>query len=309
MLEMDLAMGRVGQEEFEKKKVAIENLRNDPATKMKIAQQKIDMMTPFVNQGNPMFQGEMTRGLKRWQAKYDSLGAQVAKQQEKAADRQFQMAKLAITETGKNLRAASKDGKVSQKQIDDHREVAMQHLVGWGQQEGLSIQIDPEGGIAASMTEAEIAEFTKEADKLGFSVYASPTEEGRDLGSWWQFKGKEPLYSISIVPKFADKGGEASGEAPKSGLQALIDKGREIQGGQPKTENPAVQIPNDREAINALNARDKKESLTEQVRAFEASEDFQKPFRLDIDPAKSRAAKRKVKKQTKKSFLRKPPGN
>lgn len=80
-IERDFKNGKMDAVEFRKRKAAIENLKMDIPKKMEIANKNIELLGRFTNVGNPLFQGEIVNGLKRWQAKHDSLQKQWADRQ------------------------------------------------------------------------------------------------------------------------------------------------------------------------------------------------------------------------------------
>jgi hypothetical protein len=217
----------------------------------------------------------------------------IAKQQgvlAKQGDRAFEMQKLDITEAGKNIRAALKRGKPpTQKRVDAHNLLGKQHLVGWGQQNGYAIQMDEEtGAVMARMTKAEIKELKKQAGELGFSVYEQPTEDERDRPGW--FTGDDPLYSISIVPKFAEKGSQPiKTPGGKEGTaNAFIDKFLP-QGDVIEQPAPEMQLqPSHGTELQSSGAVTGQEALSEEEAIARANQ-----LRGESNPIKIRMGKRK----------------
>ena len=88
----------------------------------------------------------------------------------------------------------------------------------------------------------------------------------------------------------------------------LVAEGHKIMGGKKETASPEIpDVVSDQKAIEDIKKRDKEQTITQRLQEFEASEEFKKSP-LDLDRDKLESAKKKVKKQTKKSFLRTPPG-
>ena len=75
--------GKLTKDEYDNKMAQINKFKSSLPAQMKYAQGKIDFLSKFTNQGNPLFKGEMSDGLKRWQGKYDKLEATLAQKQEK----------------------------------------------------------------------------------------------------------------------------------------------------------------------------------------------------------------------------------
>jgi len=100
----NLLSGKIDQKEFASIMSNVEKIKSSPALQMQIAQKQIDYLSQFTNQGNPLFQSEITRGLGRWQKKYDSAAAALAKERETERKEAFELKKLREEEAGRNKR-------------------------------------------------------------------------------------------------------------------------------------------------------------------------------------------------------------
>lgn len=196
---------KITKEEYNAGMESINKFKSSLPAQMKYAQSKIDFLSRFTNQGDPLFQGEISDGLKRWQGKYDKLGEMVQKKRDKLDDQKFEKEKMQFDRDTKLMVAGLKEGKdLTQKEIDAQNRLKKEHLVGKLKELGFLIQMDEEGGVVASMTKVEASRAKSLGKGVGLSVYMEATGEERDRPGW--FTGDDPLYTVSIVPDTAEKG-------------------------------------------------------------------------------------------------------
>jgi hypothetical protein len=104
----NLQAGKIDKEQYDKKIYENNQVRNQPELQMQIAQEQIDYLSRFGNQGNPLFQSEITKGIKRWENKYNSAATALAKLREQKAKQDFELSKLEKEEAGKDRRTREK---------------------------------------------------------------------------------------------------------------------------------------------------------------------------------------------------------
>lgn len=114
-LQRSLQKGQVTPEQYKAKKAEIERFKNDIPAQIRYAEKRIEVLSRFTNAGNPFYNAEIAEGKKQWEATRDRLATAYGKQQEKADKRKFEMDKLKIEETGKNIR---KGADIEQKEMD-----------------------------------------------------------------------------------------------------------------------------------------------------------------------------------------------
>jgi len=232
--------GAVTKPEYDSKLAQINDFETNPAIQLQYARKQIDTLSQFGDSGNPLFNSEVTSGLKRWQGTYDKLYDKVEKNRNKFDERQFETEKMKFDRDTKimvaNIKAGGKPP--TQKEIDAQNALKLQHLVGKAKELGMLIQAG-EDGVVASLTEKEANRLKALGKTVGMSVYMEATGEERDRPGW--FTGDDPLYTVSIVPDTSEKGSKPV-QKPVGAVDSFIEKqlGRYPDVAQPEAK-PALQ--------------------------------------------------------------------
>ena len=230
--------GKVTKPEYDSKMAQINDFETNPAIQLQYARKQIDTLSQFGDSGNPLFNSEITNGLKRWQGTYDKLYNKVEKNIDKFDERQFEAEKMKFDRDTKimvaNIKAGGKPP--TQKEIDAQNALKLQHLVGKAKELGMLIQAG-EDGVVASLTDKEAKRLKALGKTVGMSVYTEATGEERDRPGW--FTGDDPLYTVSIVPDTSEKGSQPV-QKPVGAVDSFIEK---QLGRYPDVNNPEAVQP------------------------------------------------------------------
>jgi len=214
----------ISKPEYLKSIAKIEAVESDPSKQIQLLDRDIEYISRFVNPKNPLqFNTELSQGLLRKQASREKIAEKIEKNRDKLDDRDFEREKMRFDRNTKLLVAGMKEGKApTQKEIDAQNALKMQHLVGKAKELGMLIQ-STEDGIVASLTEKEGKRLKALGKPIGLSVYLEATGKERDRPGW--FTGDDPLYTVSIVPDFGEKGSEPVQKPFESNnVNSFIDK-------------------------------------------------------------------------------------
>ena len=263
----------------------INKFKSSLPSQMKYAQSQIDFLSKFANNGNPLFQGEIADGLKRWQAKYDKLTERLQGKIDKADDQTFEKFKMKYDrETKYGVEKIKNEGKTKADKEEEKRR-AVQHVVGWGQEHGFDIRYDEDGGLFGNMTEAEINWLKPFAKQEGLTLYKGlPTGDERDRKGL--FTGDDQLYGVTL----------ASGAGVKDSVGSFIDQqlSRYPDVNKPEVAKPKLQAAHGQVVPNLESAHTAGQGIVEK-RALSPEEAIARAEKLrgKSTPIKIRMGKRK----------------
>ena len=305
--------GKISLKDYNAGLAQLEKFKNSPDAQIKYLDSQIEFLSQFTNSGNPLFNSEITNGVARLQRKREGLVSRAKELDE----RNFEKFKLRYERETKKMiaeiKAKEKGGDLTQKERDAFNRQRIEHVVGAAKEAGLPLSLNEDGNIGGYLTGEQVVKLKSIVKGTGITAYAESQGvvdmPGLSLKPW---EDNKEIFSISLVPNLSEKGSQPvvkpaqSGDSGKTDLQKLIETGKQIRKNAKPTEKPT-------EKTEKPKPKKKKKVTTEEVRAFESSPEFQKPGNikniLRLDDEELKKAKKKVKKQTKKSFLRTPPGN